>query len=323
MRKLTALILGSALVAGLAACAPAPGVIGAGCAPTFSEGASSSTVRADGTVGTEPTITFPTPLRPEGVQLSVLELGQGTGLEPGQYADLQITGLFGRDGTILTSTGYEEGQYARRIVGDDSVIGDALVCAPVGSRLAVTAASGEVFGPGALTSFGFDDDETVVLVLDVDSGYPARADGRSQLGSAGLPAVVTAPSGQPGITIPAQDAPGELTVSALKRGDGAVIERGDEAVLHYTGWLWGPAETVFDSSWENGVPVNFGMRSIDEAEGQGGLIPGFVDGVVGQTVGSQVLIVIPPEFGYPAGTSPTSIPEGSTLIFVVDVLGVA
>jgi peptidylprolyl isomerase len=39
-------------------------------------------------------------------------------------------------------------------------------------------------------------------------------------------------------------------------------------------------------------------------------------------VGSQVIAVIPPEFGYPEGTNPPAIPAGSTLIFVVDILGI-
>ena len=46
------------------------------------------------------------------------------------------------------------------------------------------------------------------------------------------------------------------------------------------------------------------------------------DGLIGQTVGSQVIVVIPPELGYPEGQSPATIPAGSTMVFVVDILGI-
>ena len=41
--------------------------------------------------------------------------------------------------------------------------------------------------------------------------------------------------------------------------------------------------------------------------------------MVGQTIGSQVLMVIPPNLGY-GDTAQGSIPANSTLIFVVDIL---
>jgi len=43
---------------------------------------------------------------------------------------------------------------------------------------------------------------------------------------------------------------------------------------------------------------------------------------VGQTVGSQVAIVVPPALGYPDGNQPAGVPDGSTLIYVFDILGV-
>ena len=52
-----------------------------------------------------------------------------------------------------------------------------------------------------------------------------------------------------------------------------------------------------------------------------GVVPGLAEGLIGQTVGSQVIVVIPPELGYPAGQAPASVPEGSTMVFVVDILG--
>ena len=43
---------------------------------------------------------------------------------------------------------------------------------------------------------------------------------------------------------------------------------------------------------------------------QGGIIPGFANALIGQTVGSQVVTVIPPAQGYGAAAQ-ASIPAGS------------
>ena len=51
------------------------------------------------------------------------------------------------------------------------------------------------------------------------------------------------------------------------------------------------------------------------------MIPGFANAVIGQTVDSQVIAVIPPSEGYgDKGSGP--VPAGATLVFVVDILGV-
>ena len=53
----------------------------------------------------------------------------------------------------------------------------------------------------------------------------------------------------------------------------------------------------------------------------GGVIAGWDEGLVGQTVGSQVLLVIPPEQGYGSEGNPDAGISGTdTLVFVVDIL---
>ena len=69
--------------------------------------------------------------------------------------------------------------------------------------------------------------------------------------------------------------------------------------------------TEFDSSW-GGTPFQTTI-------GAGMVIAGWDQGLVGKTVGSQVLLVIPADLGYGAAGS-GSIPGGATLVFVVDVL---
>ncbi|MCL2803508.1 MAG: FKBP-type peptidyl-prolyl cis-trans isomerase [Micrococcales bacterium] len=127
-----------------------------------------------------------------------------------------------------------------------------------------------------------------------------------------LPTVAFDEAGVPSIEIPADAAPPtELVAEVLSSGTGPAVEVGQSITVHYSGWLWADG-TQFDSSWERGEPSTFPLI-------EGGLIDGWVKGLDGQSVGSQVLLVIPPEMGYGAGGG-GGIPGDSTLVFVVDIL---
>ncbi len=83
--------------------------------------------------------------------------------------------------------------------------------------------------------------------------------------------------------------------------------------MQYTGAIWKNGK-VFDSSWKGNGSVQFPI-------GAGQVIAGWDEGLVGQTVGSQVLLVIPPDKGYGAAGQPSAGIKGTTtLVFVVDIL---
>ena len=138
-----------------------------------------------------------------------------------------------------------------------------------------------------------------------------KATGEAQTPEAGYPAVTLAENGAPSITPVSGAAPDEFGVSTLIKGAGAVVGSTDIVTVHYSGWLWDG--TAFDSSWTRGEPAQFSLEQV---------VPGFTKAIAGQTVGSQVVAILPPADGYGAsGSSP--IPPNSTLIFVVDILAAA
>ena len=125
-----------------------------------------------------------------------------------------------------------------------------------------------------------------------------------------LPQITRDAKGAPSVDFAAAALPEGLVVEILEPGAGAPVASGQSITVHYTGWLWDGAK--FDSSWDRGEPISFVIA-------RGSLIDGWVDGLIGQPVGSKVLLVVPPEAGYGArGTGP--IPGGATLVFVVDVI---
>ncbi len=125
-----------------------------------------------------------------------------------------------------------------------------------------------------------------------------------------LPQITRAANGAPEIDFSGATMPEDLVVEVLEAGKGAPVVERQSITVHYTGWLWDGA--TFDSSWDRGEPISFVIA-------RGSLIDGWVDGLVGQPVGSKVLLVVPPGAGY-GQRSMGPIPGGSTLVFVVDVL---
>jgi FKBP-type peptidyl-prolyl cis-trans isomerase FkpA len=104
----------------------------------------------------------------------------------------------------------------------------------------------------------------------------------------------------------------------LAPGNGAEIKSGQNALVHYTGWLYDAAAPdnkgkKFDSSVDRNEPFEFPV-------GAGMVIKGWDEGVVGMKVGSKRRLVIPPEMGYGARGAGGVIPPGATLVFDVELV---
>jgi hypothetical protein len=116
------------------------------------------------------------------------------------------------------------------------------------------------------------------------------------------------------------EAPGQIVYSAgmLKIedqvvGEGAAAQSGSVVSVHYTGTL--PDGSKFDSSLDRGKPFEFTL-------GQGRVIKGWEQGVLGMKVGGKRKLEIPPDLGYGARGFPPVIPANSTLHFEIELLGV-
>ncbi|MDQ1513042.1 MAG: hypothetical protein QOC59_884 [Microbacteriaceae bacterium] len=317
--RLAATVAAAALLAtGLAGCDQ----IFSPCSPKASPGDASDSVTAGGRFGSEPTVRFPTPLNAPTTQVSTLIAGNGSRIVPNQQIVADITILDGTTGKVISKTDYTGKIDPAGAAGPASFVVDkvpvkglqkALVCAQQGQRLAVVLPPKEGFAAGSLGT-GVGSNDSVVVVADIRRTYLARANGTNQVMGDGLPAVVLGPDGRPGITVPSDPAPRKLVVADLKKGSGAVLKRGDTAMVHYTSVLWADG-TVADSTWQNGAPVPATLKV-----GTGGVVKGFLSALAGQRVGSQVLAILPPSEAY-GKQGGGSVPGNATLVFVVDILG--
>ncbi|KAL3872320.1 hypothetical protein ACJMK2_040252 [Sinanodonta woodiana] len=103
----------------------------------------------------------------------------------------------------------------------------------------------------------------------------------------------------------------------LTLGDGKVLENGDSVEVKYEGCLFSNYTfgQVFDSNVSSEKLFRFKI-------GQGKVIKGWDQGMLGMKKGSKRLLVLPPSLGYGAQGTGSKIPPNSTLIFEVEVVRV-
>jgi FKBP-type peptidyl-prolyl cis-trans isomerase len=269
-------------------------------------------VEVTGDPGEKPTLEFDMPLELTETVTLLVEEGDGDEVTPGSVVTFDFVFVNARDGSEL-STSYDT-EPAQLVFEDTLMEGiyNGLNGVPAGSRVLVGIPPTD--GLGADPSQGVLETDTLLFFAEIiDVRVPLeKAQGEAVEPKAGLPTVELADDGAPTITVPDTEPPTELVVQPLIKGSGPVVEKGQTITVHYTGVIW-DSGTVFDSSWESGTPATFSI-------GTGKVIPGWDEGLVGQTVGSQILLVVPPDKGYPEGSADGSIKPGDTIVFVVDIL---
>lgn len=280
-------------------------------------------ITANGTFGADPKANFPTPLLPDGFQVSTISAGDGDVVYPGQYALTAIDFFDGASGESRGSINDDSDSepLLMRAGAGASNVGYAIECQRVGSRVAVSMSGADVWGLLDIDESAVSADEPVVVIIDIRASLLGKAYGTDQVPIEGIPAVVTAPDGTTGIAVPAGDAPTAVKTAVLKKADGDLLTAGDSVYLHFLRVNWDdPSSTK--STWHNfGSPALFPLTSFDAATGEG--IPAaIVDALVGQRVGSQVAIVLPPAYGFAEAAMPEGVQPGQTLIYVIDILGI-
>jgi FKBP-type peptidyl-prolyl cis-trans isomerase len=260
-----------------------------------------------------PQLTFDLPLGVASSAARLIQEGTGNTIQLGDTIQIDYTVTSGTDASLLYST-YDVGT-PESLPLVDGQIDPVLQSMFVGHKAGVTVLYAMPDTSTATTTS--TDVESLIFAItvnDVHTPIPplSKAEGTAVAPVSGLPVVTLASSGAPSVQLPATDPPTDLVSQLLIQGTGATVADGQTIIAHYTGWLWDG--TQFDSSWDAGTPLTISLAP-------GAVIDGWTQGLVGQTVGSQVLLIIPPSLGY-GDADQGSIPAGSTLVFVVDILGI-
>ena len=266
----------------------------------------------------KPSVKFPKPFAATASTHRVVSEGTGDKLVKGNRILFDYVVVDGRTGAELGSsfgatpvaTVLDAKQTAKGLVS-------GLVGASVGSRVLIALSPKEGLAANAQSNGAKNvkKDDTLLFVVDVKGVRTplARATGEAVTPADGLPVVTLGNKGKPSIKIPDAAPSTQLVVQPLITGAGPAVAAGQTITAHYTGLIYGSGKD-FSSTWARGAPTDFTI-------GTGDLLPAWDQGLVGQTVGSQVLLVVPPEQGYGAtGNESAGIAGTDTLVFVIDIL---
>jgi peptidylprolyl isomerase len=280
---------------------PTPSTTGGAdlCSAQAPSGAASEAVKVEGETGKPATVTFTSPLEVPELQSTVVTEGSGDPVEAGDLVSIALSAYDAESGKQLGAIGYDGQSLLPQQISADNPLAQLLGCATPGTRVVATFPATESAA-------------AQVYVVDLLDVVPNAAWGEPQAPVDGMPTVKLADDGAPTVTLPKGDMPTEFKKATLKKGDGAEVKDGDMVLVQYHGVSWNTGD-VFDESWGK-QPFSFTAGS--------GVVEGFSNAVIGETVGSQVIAVLPPSVAYGEGDINESDLKGQTLVFVVDILGV-
>ncbi|NRQ50705.1 FKBP-type peptidyl-prolyl cis-trans isomerase [Aeromicrobium stalagmiti] len=245
----------------------------------------------------------------------VLKEGSGDELKEGDSVKLDYVGVNGTTGKLFDST-YAAAPQTISLSTTTILAGfvKGLDGRKVGSRVLVAIPPKDGFGATGQPSFEIKKADTMVLVFDIVSKVPTEVTGTSK----------KLPSDVPQIKLDGDKHPSGFTTSGktkkkvskealytVIKGDGAKIEKGQTLTAQYVGQVY-PDGKVFDESWSK-APASFPV-------GTGGLIACWDDLLVGQPIGSRVVLVCPADKAYGDAPQGDIIKKGDTLIFAIDLL---
>ncbi len=297
-------------------------LVTAGCAGTPSTAAADPLAKVSVTssgAAKAPTVTLTaTPLTVSKTTTRVITEGDGAILKASDLVTINALIVDGKNGKVATST-WDSSPVGLDLGASDLFpsLKSQLPGKKIGSRLLVASPPGDAFGSAGNATLGIAGTDTVVFVVDlISTTTPLKsATGTAVAPKKGLPTVTMHEGKAATIAIPkGAKPPTKLVVQPLINGSGAKVAKGQTVRVTYTGVLWKNG-TVFDASARHTDTPYFEFPA-----GAGQVITGWDKAVVGRTVGSRLLLVVPPSDGYGPGGNPPTISGTDTLVFVVDIL---
>src|SRR6266568_4643207 len=305
-------------------------VVLAGCGsskPAASSSSSSSSspaagtntsVTATGSFGQAPQVTIPK--TQPGTALTIKTLIQGNGAaftkSEAMAANFVLYFWSGTASTLKANTFTS----SPTVIGGTMLPGleSALIGKKVGSRILAVIPPAQGYGTSGNAQLGITGSTTLVFVIDMLKSYSDTAGATgAQVSSGGgaLPTVSAKTGTAPTLTFASSTPPKGLVTQTLVKGGGPKVAKGEFVIAQYVGYIW-RTKKVFGSSWSSGSPFGFRIGASPEQ-----VIPGWDKGLVGQTVGSRVMLSIPPAQGYgSSGQSQAGIKGTDSLMFVVDIV---
>lgn len=298
---------------GLAAC-------GSGSSDSEEGGQPLSSVTIEGKQGEEPKVTFDGRLDGSPEETEVLVEGDGETVADGDTVSTNWWIGNGFTEEEAQST-YSKGGAAQSVELSQDVLPflrETIIGHKVGDRVVLLTSAEKAFGEGGRPDIGVGNKDSVLAVVDIlgrsDTVPPLDGPQGEEKKPAGwAPTLVEKDGVITGFDFSTAHEPtGELIATTLVKGDGAKVKSGQTLTVDYLGQVY-DADKPFDESYSK-EPAEFPI-------GVGQVIAGWDERLVGRTVGSRVILEIPPAKGYgEQGNAQAGIKGTDTLFFVVDIL---
>ncbi len=246
----------------------------------------------------------------------VVKKGGGDKVASGDSIKISLAGVNGTTGKQFDST-YATGKPVTVSLGQGMLDGfnKGLVGQKVGSRVLVAIPPKDGFGATGQPSYNIKKDDTMVFLFDIVAKVPTEVTGTSKKLPDDLPQLKLDADKHPAGFTETKSMDKKKTkesANVVIQGKGDTVKKGQALTVQYVGQVY-PTGPVFDESWSK-QPASFQI-------GGEGLIKCWNNTLIGQKVGSRVVIVCPADTAY--GDSPpegSKIGKGDTLIFAVDLL---
>lgn len=268
-------------------------------------GAASDAITVTGELGQVPTVKVNGAPNATTIERAVPIKGAGEEVASGDTVNAYLS--------MFNGAGKKIADGAAKVPIDNTVTPvflDALTCVTYGSRSVVAAPASSMYTDAQLPT-GIKSTDTIIIVADIVSKYTVPAPPKPAAWTEQVPTVTFDAAGTP--TLKLTGAPlATFALKVLREGTGSVVKSGDSVTVNYQGTNWNTGK-IFDQSYGK-APATF---KTDE------VVQGFGGALVGQKVGTRLVVTMPPDLGYGAAASKDNPLAGQTLVFVIEIIKTA
>lgn len=257
----------------------------------------------------KPTVTFKAPFVIDKTRVEVLDEGTGYKAVADGSVTVHYYGVDGRTGETFDES-YSSGTPVTFALGQ-VITGfkTGLTGQRAGSRVLIAMPGSDGYDDAGGSGDGtIEVGDTLIFVVDILAVSVNQPEGKVLTPPSGLPTVSGGAADKPTVTIPSGSAPSKMSSTVLIQGTGPKVTKTDTITARYVGYSWKTGKLIDDGF---DTPTSGTLAN---------LIPGWTTGLEGKTVGSRVLLVLPPADGFPEGSNNPPVEAGDTVVYVVDLL---
>ncbi|MCL3819232.1 FKBP-type peptidyl-prolyl cis-trans isomerase [Aeromicrobium wangtongii] len=264
--------------------------------------------------GDTPKVSVPEKFAVDETDTKVLTQGEGDVVHAGDTVQANYVAVNGRTGKQF-DTSFASGTTPAVTLGASTTtagIIKGLVGQKVGSRVLVAIAPDDGFGQDQ-AQYDLKTGDTMVFLFDIEGKFP---EGKAKALPKSLPSLQLDDKGHPtGFKNTADMAKKQTreSIHVVNQGTGAAITSGQSVMANYVGQIYG-SDKIFGETWSTGPQQPIVLS-------EGNVIACWTDLLIGQKIGSRVVLTCPADKAYgDQGREDASIKGGDTLIYVVDLL---